>query len=87
MVSQRIWLSLLVATASLGPTATPEVSAQAARGWLSWRGPDQNGTCAETGLLDRVEPVLAGLGLAHTRLDGSTRDRQAVVEPGADVGD
>lgn len=33
-----------------------------------------------TGLLDRVEPALAAAGLAFTRLDGSTRDREAVVE-------
>ncbi|MDJ0866795.1 MAG: DEAD/DEAH box helicase [Myxococcota bacterium] len=33
-----------------------------------------------TGLLDRVEPHLAAAGIAFTRLDGSTRDRGAVVE-------
>jgi superfamily II DNA or RNA helicase len=33
-----------------------------------------------TSLLDRVEPLLARAGLAHLRLDGSTRDRGAVVE-------
>jgi SNF2 family DNA or RNA helicase len=32
-----------------------------------------------TSLLDRVEPVLRGAGLAFTRLDGSTRDRAGVV--------
>ncbi len=32
-----------------------------------------------TGLLDRIEPALKGAGLAFTRLDGSTRDREAVV--------
>jgi SNF2 family DNA or RNA helicase len=33
-----------------------------------------------TSLLDRVEPHLATAGLEHTRLDGSTRDRGAVVD-------
>jgi superfamily II DNA or RNA helicase len=33
-----------------------------------------------TSLLDRVEPLLARASLAHLRLDGSTRDRGAVVE-------
>ncbi|MEN8160704.1 MAG: helicase-related protein, partial [Myxococcota bacterium] len=32
-----------------------------------------------TGLLDLVEPRLAEAGLAHVRLDGSTRDRSGVV--------
>ncbi|HRI09922.1 MAG TPA: DEAD/DEAH box helicase, partial [Nannocystaceae bacterium] len=32
-----------------------------------------------TGLLDKVEPALRAQGLAFTRLDGSTRDRAAVV--------
>ncbi len=33
-----------------------------------------------TSLLDRVEPHLKGAGVSFTRLDGSTRDRGAVVE-------
>ncbi|WP_346017013.1 DEAD/DEAH box helicase [Pseudenhygromyxa sp. WMMC2535] len=33
-----------------------------------------------TGLLDLVEPALAAAKLEHCRLDGSTRDRQAVVD-------
>ncbi len=33
-----------------------------------------------TSLLDRVEPVLRDAGLAFARLDGSTRDRAAVVD-------
>ena len=28
---------------------------QAAEGWLSWRGPDQNGTSMETGLVEKIE--------------------------------
>ena len=32
-----------------------------------------------TSLLDRVEPLLRGAGIAWERLDGSTRDRAAVV--------
>ncbi len=32
-----------------------------------------------TSLLDRVEPQLDGAGIAYSRLDGSTRDRAAVV--------
>ncbi|MDP3274753.1 MAG: DEAD/DEAH box helicase [Deltaproteobacteria bacterium] len=33
-----------------------------------------------TSLLDRIEPVLARAGIAFARLDGSTRDRGAVVQ-------
>jgi SNF2 family DNA or RNA helicase len=33
-----------------------------------------------TGMLDRVEPRLATLGISHTRLDGSTHNRQAVID-------
>jgi superfamily II DNA or RNA helicase len=33
-----------------------------------------------TSLLDRIEPALAAIGLDWVRLDGSTRDRAAVVE-------
>ena len=33
------------------------------RGWLSWRGPHQNGTSAETGLVDDIE--VDGQGLVH----------------------
>ena len=37
-----------------------------------------------TSLLDRVEPALERAGLGYTRLDGSTRDRGAVVARFAD---
>ncbi|MCA9570822.1 MAG: SWF/SNF helicase family protein, partial [Myxococcales bacterium] len=33
-----------------------------------------------TGLLDRVEPRLRKLGIDWVRLDGSTRDRQALID-------
>ncbi|MEZ4401120.1 MAG: DEAD/DEAH box helicase [Kofleriaceae bacterium] len=39
-----------------------------------------------TSLLDRVEPVLTAEGLGFTRLDGSTRDRAAVVAEFQDPG-
>ncbi|HVV87316.1 MAG TPA: DEAD/DEAH box helicase [Kofleriaceae bacterium] len=39
-----------------------------------------------TSLLDRVEPALAEAGLAWTRLDGSTKDRGAVVAGFQDEG-
>jgi superfamily II DNA or RNA helicase len=39
-----------------------------------------------TSLLDRVEPALTAEGLAFTRLDGSTRDRAAVVAEFQDAG-
>ena len=39
-----------------------------------------------TSLLDRVEPALTAEGLAFTRLDGSTRDRAAVVATFQDPG-
>jgi hypothetical protein len=33
-----------------------------------------------TGFLDRVEPRLEALGIPYVRLDGTTRDRQAVID-------
>jgi superfamily II DNA or RNA helicase len=39
-----------------------------------------------TSLLDKVEPALADAGLAWTRLDGSTKDRGAVVAQFQDAG-
>jgi outer membrane protein assembly factor BamB len=45
-------LTLLAAGCFL---SSPDVRAGAARGWLSWRGPDQNGTSTETGLPDKVD--------------------------------
>ncbi len=39
-----------------------------------------------TSLLDRVEPLLAGCAMDFVRLDGSTRDRGAVVEAFQDPG-
>src|SRR5438128_543818 len=36
-------------------SSTGILDAAAARGWLSWRGPDQNGTSAETGLPDKID--------------------------------
>lgn len=41
-------LSLFVATTSL--------HAAPVRGWLNWRGPDQNGTSQEKGLPDKIDP-------------------------------
>jgi SNF2 family DNA or RNA helicase len=39
-----------------------------------------------TSLLDRVEPELDRAGLGHLRLDGSTKDREAVVKAFQDAG-
>ena len=38
---------------------SPSLRAGAARGWLNWRGPHQNGTSAETGLPDKIDPNAA----------------------------
>jgi outer membrane protein assembly factor BamB len=35
--------------------AAPAASTPGVTGWLSWRGPDQNGTSRETGLPDKIE--------------------------------
>jgi outer membrane protein assembly factor BamB len=37
----------------------PAALAKPARGWLSWRGPRQNGTSLETGLPDKIDPAQA----------------------------
>ena len=44
--------TLLLAGAGLMP---PQTHAASVRGWLSWRGPDQNGTSPETGLPDKID--------------------------------
>ncbi|MDQ3624593.1 MAG: PQQ-binding-like beta-propeller repeat protein [Verrucomicrobiota bacterium] len=36
-------------------TTSAPAPADAVTGWLQWRGPDQNGTSRETGLLDKVD--------------------------------
>ena len=46
-------LALLLA----GVVALPvRLQAEAVRGWLAWRGPEQNGASRETGLPDRIDP-------------------------------
>ena len=39
-----------------GALPSSSVHADAARGWLNWRGPQQNGTSLETGLPDSLDP-------------------------------
>ena len=46
----------LVLTAALLVTNHNLVAAEAVRGWLSWRGPEQNGMSRETGLPDNIDP-------------------------------
>ena len=38
----------------LGATPVLQEAPPVQKGWLNWRGPDQNGTSPETGLLDEV---------------------------------
>lgn len=40
----------------IGELLSPPARAGSAAGWLSWRGPQQNGTSLETGLPDTVDP-------------------------------
>ena len=49
----RLLLSILCIASSLALPLTAAESA--ARGWLAWRGPQQDGTSAETGLPDHVD--------------------------------
>jgi outer membrane protein assembly factor BamB len=49
---RMVWAVVLVMAGSL--TMTVQLEA-AVKGWLSWRGPQQNGTSLETGLPDRLE--------------------------------
>lgn len=41
---------------ALSAALVPLASAAPVTGWLSWRGPDQNGMSRETGLPDKVDP-------------------------------
>ena len=46
----------LVLTGALLATSYNLVAAEAVRGWLAWRGPEQNGMSRETGLPDKIDP-------------------------------
>lgn len=50
--AQAMWPGAAVAIGLLTSAAQAEV-----QGWLAWRGPFQNGTSAETGLPDEVDPA------------------------------
>ncbi|MDD5261304.1 MAG: PQQ-binding-like beta-propeller repeat protein [Methylacidiphilales bacterium] len=51
---QLILLPLILGTAALAAATSPETQATRAHGWLSWRGPQQNGSSLETGLPDKI---------------------------------
>jgi outer membrane protein assembly factor BamB len=53
--SRRIAGGMMWLWLGFGATLTA-ARADAAQGWLSWRGPQQNGTSLETGLPDTVDP-------------------------------
>src|SRR5947209_2855803 len=46
----------LFALCLTGAVISPAAQAEPARGWLNWRGPQQNGTSLESGLPDSVDP-------------------------------
>ena len=48
LLSRSVLIAALLATPAVSPAA-------AVRGWLSWRGPNQNGTSAEKGLPDKID--------------------------------
>ena len=48
----RLLIAIICLASSAGLSLA---SAGVARGWLAWRGPQQNGTSAETGLPDKVD--------------------------------
>jgi outer membrane protein assembly factor BamB len=52
---------LLIATLCIAGSAGSSLASahDVARGWLAWRGPQQNGTSAETGLPDKVDSAAA----------------------------
>src|ERR1700733_13737850 len=65
MLTRQVWLHMKLripfATGFLalfltGEFLTPPAHAAPSRGWLNWRGPQQNGTSLETGLPDTVDP-------------------------------
>jgi outer membrane protein assembly factor BamB len=49
-----MWLGLTVIAFGAGSLTLP--AAEAARGWLNWRGPEQSGVSRETGLPEKVNP-------------------------------
>jgi hypothetical protein len=55
MKSNKTLGLLLVTLGTFGFHLGP-ADAAPAKGWLDWRGPDQNGTSRETGLPDKIDP-------------------------------
>ena len=51
-IKQLVVLSICIHSCFVSPLSAAE---GVARGWLAWRGPQQNGTSAETGLPDKVD--------------------------------
>jgi hypothetical protein len=51
-IRRLVVLSICIHSCLLSQLSAAE---SAARGWLAWRGPQQNGTSAETGLPDKVD--------------------------------
>ena len=49
-------ISILGGLALAGALLLPSAQAGSVRGWLAWRGPDQNGSSAEKNLPDKVDP-------------------------------
>ena len=73
-------LGLLLAESPFRTAAT----AAPAKGWLAWRGPEQNGYSRETGLPDTVDPVgSAGDGAAGDRQQESEHQQKAPTVPKA----
>ena len=51
-IKRLVVLSICIHSCLVSPLSAAE---GVARGWLAWRGPQQNGTSAETGLPDKVD--------------------------------
>ncbi len=56
MVMKNVFIRRATLGLTLGVTLISGLRAEPVSGWLSWRGPDQNGMSRETGLPDKVDP-------------------------------
>jgi hypothetical protein len=78
-IRRLVVLSICIHSCLLSQLSAAE---SAARRWLAWRGPQQNGTSAETGLLDQVDssaPVISGSKVYVLGYEGARPDLQQVL--------
>src|SRR2546425_8557576 len=55
MITHRLWGVAILAAFTIAPSISDGQEKKEVRGWLNWRGPQQNGTSLEKGLPDKWE--------------------------------